>query len=140
MCVGGNDVKKRVRCIKGIRKKNHWYRMILHGAKSFRPAISQHVLLTVFSLVQQYSMSDPPYPNYPPNYTKVDTVNGLTRNCIVLEVLTNGRLSNSEQAVITELLDTISVQVIRKCPSVEHMTFVTQNRFDPVLRTGLRLP
>jgi len=81
-----------------------------------------------------------PYPGYPPTYQVVDKVDGLRRTCIVIDLLSLGQLSNSEMAMIQEQLEACAEKLQSTLTSLKVAQVVTPNRFDPILKTGLRLP
>lgn len=82
-------------------------------------------------------MSKIPYPGYPPNFKIVDKTGGYNRVCLVIELLTNGGLDPARLAYVQEQLEALLSRVM---PAViEKSQVVTPDRFDPVLREGLRL-
>jgi hypothetical protein len=85
-------------------------------------------------------MSKKPYPGYPPNYRVVDETGGYYRTCLVIELLSIGSLSNTEMALVQERLEATVEQLKRDLrATIEASQLVTPDRFDPLLRDGLRL-
>jgi hypothetical protein len=84
-------------------------------------------------------VSKTPYPGYPPNYTRVDETGGFTRTCIVIESLSLGPLDNTQKALIQEQLEALMDKLSRQVPIIERTDVVFPDRFDPILRKGLRL-
>lgn len=84
-------------------------------------------------------MTKPPYPGYPPNYKIVDETAGYRRNCLVLEFLTLGELEPAALAMIQEQLEATLERLGKQLPYVERTDVVLPDRFDPVLKKGLRL-
>lgn len=80
-----------------------------------------------------------PYPGYPPSYNSVQQTGGFARTCVVIEFLTLGQLSSSELAIIQEQLEATVSKLRSNLVNVERTDVVLPDRFDPVLREGLRL-
>jgi hypothetical protein len=81
-----------------------------------------------------------PYPGFPPSYKIVDETGGYRRTCLVIEFLSLGTLDNTQMALIQERLEAC-VDIIQRSlmATVERAQVVTPDRFDPVVREGLRL-
>jgi hypothetical protein len=81
-----------------------------------------------------------PYPGYPPNYKVVDDTGGYKRTCLVIEFLSLGGLDNTQLALVQEQLEaTVERLKGQLRSSVEGAQVITPDRFDPVLKSGLRL-
>lgn len=92
-------------------------------------------------MLQAWVMSSKkPYPGFPPNYKEVETTGGYRRTCFVLEFLSLGQLEPTQIAMIEEQVEAMVEKLGRGIPTVEKVEFVTQDRFDPILLEGLRLP
>lgn len=85
-------------------------------------------------------MSKKPYPGYSPNYTQVDKTGGYQRTCIVLELLSQGQLTAPHMALVQEQIEALLERLQKQIPYLEKSDVVLSDRFDPVLRKGLRLP
>ena len=82
-------------------------------------------------------MAKTPYPGYNPTFQVVDKTGGFNRTCLVVELLSDGQLDNAQLAYIQEQLEAVLNRVL---PSVMQKTqIITPDRFDPVLRAGLRV-
>lgn len=84
-------------------------------------------------------MSKKPYPGYPPSYRVVDNTGGYTRTCLVIELLSLGALDSAQLALLQEQLEATVEKVKKQLAVVEVSQVVLPDRFDPVLREGLRL-
>jgi hypothetical protein len=84
-------------------------------------------------------MSKKPYPGYPPNYRHIEKVGGLSRRCMIIELLTLDQLSPQEEAQIFEALELAITNTIKKHQNVEKLKLVSQDSFDTMLLEGLRL-
>ena len=83
-------------------------------------------------------MSNKPYPGHPPSYRVIPKVGDYTRTCLVIELLSQDALDDVQMAQICERLE---ATIDKTClASVEHFDVVMPNRFDRLLRGGLRLP
>lgn len=80
-----------------------------------------------------------PYPGFPPSYRAVQQTGGYSRTCVVIELLSNGVLGSSEMAMIQEQLEAILCRLQQGMPYIEKTDVVLPDRFDPVLKEGLRL-
>lgn len=80
-----------------------------------------------------------PYPGFPPNYKEVPSVNGLARQCLVIEFQSLGQLSTTEMAVIREQIEGTINALTSKMSNIENSELVQQDRFDPILTEALRL-
>lgn len=80
-------------------------------------------------------MAKAPYPGYDPRFQNVDAIGGYNRQCLVIELLTNGKLDNVQIAQIQEQIEAI----LRANPNLEKSCVITQDRFDQPLRKGLRV-
>lgn len=84
--------------------------------------------------------NDLPYPGYPPNYTSIDRVGGLHRDIIIIEILSRSKLSKEElNDSVAILNDAITVIKKRHKENIDHIVPITSDRFDRLLRDGLRL-
>lgn len=80
-------------------------------------------------------MTKPPYPNFPPNYTKVEKYGGYDREVVLLELRTLGKLSPERLAQIE---DAVSM-AISKFQDVESHEVVRSDNCNLELRRVLRL-
>lgn len=80
-----------------------------------------------------------PYPPYPPRYTRVDTLGTYARTCVVVEVLSVGRLSPAQMALVQDQLEATAAKLKQICAVVEQTRVITPDQFDPLLCDGLRL-
>ncbi len=81
-----------------------------------------------------------PYPGYPPNYKVVDETGGYVRTCVVIEMLSLGGLDAVQTALVQEQLEAAVAKLKTQLrATVEAAQVVTPDRFDPILRAGLRL-
>ena len=80
-----------------------------------------------------------PYPAYPPNYKIIPKVGGYSRQCFVIELLCLEELNNVQIAQIQENLEA-ALDNLPLNPIIEKTEVVAPDRFDPILRQGLRLP
>lgn len=85
-------------------------------------------------------MSQAPYPGFPPNYTELTDIGGLRRNCLVIEIRSLGNLSPAQLAVVQEQLEATAANLKSRIATIESIELVAANRFDTLLRAGLRLP
>ncbi len=82
-------------------------------------------------------MAKTPYPGYCPSYRRVDQTGGFDRTCLVIDILSDGRLNSTQLAYIQEQLEMTLEKLL---PSViEKSQIITPDRFDPMLRDGLRI-
>ncbi len=81
-----------------------------------------------------------PYPGFPPSYKTVEETGGYKRNIIVLEFLSMGPLDSASFAMVQEQLEALVERLQHQIPYIEGTDVVLPDRFDPVLRDGLRLP
>lgn len=84
-------------------------------------------------------MSKPPYPGYPPNVRSVTATAGLHRTCLVLDCLSLQPLSEAELAVIQESMELAVDKLRSRLASLESIRIIPPDRFDTLLRTGLRI-
>lgn len=84
-------------------------------------------------------MNKLPYPGYSPSYKVVDSIGGLNRHCIVVELLTLGELDQLQLASIHERLEAVVASIKQNISIIEKTKLADQTNFDPILRTGLRL-
>ena len=84
-------------------------------------------------------MTKKQYPEYPPSYEEVPKVGGYSRQCLVVELLSLDRLDNTQIAQIQERLEA-ALSNLHLSVIIEKTEVVTADRFDPILRRGLRLP
>ncbi len=80
-----------------------------------------------------------PYPGWPPSQRVVSTVGGLTRTCFVIELRSLGQLSPAQVAIIQERLEAGLATIKSRIPIVEDCDIVSNDRFDTLLRVGLRV-
>ena len=80
-----------------------------------------------------------PYPGYTPNYKIIPKVGGYFRECLVVELLCPDKLDRIQLAQIQERLEA-ALESLNINAIVEKKEVVTSDRFDPILRQGLRLP
>ena len=81
------------------------------------------------------SMSNAPYPGYPPSYMKVEEMGGYRRNCYVLELFTIGELDPARRAQMEDAIQ----MAITKFSEVEKHDIIRSQRFDTALRKAMRL-
>ena len=79
-----------------------------------------------------------PYPGYTPSYKVVSKIGNYARTCFVVELLSLGELDEIQCAQIRERIEA-TIQHTRVA-TVEKIDVVAPNRFDRLLRDGLRLP
>lgn len=79
------------------------------------------------------------YPGYPPNCTDLTTIGGMSRTCFVIDVLSLGSLSAADRSIILEHLEAAVESLKVKSSVIECIDIVQPERFDPQLRTGLRI-
>lgn len=84
-------------------------------------------------------MSNTPYPGFPPNFKIIDEINGLSRQCFVVEIRSRDQLSQEHIAMIKEQVEGTINKLKSKITTIENMELVYQDRFDRVLTDGLRL-
>lgn len=84
-------------------------------------------------------MAKTPYPGYPPSYQVVEETGGYHRTCVVVELLSLGKLSGAELALVQEQLEACVEKLKNTMVVLEGAQVVMPDRFDPVLRGGLRL-
>jgi hypothetical protein len=80
-----------------------------------------------------------PYPGYNPNYSYVPEVDGKKRRCMVLEILSEDKLTDMQMAIIAERLEAALIAVKKEISSVVEIECISENRFDTLLLDGLRL-
>jgi len=85
-------------------------------------------------------MTKSPYPGYHPNNTSVTHLGNMARNCLVIELLSlSDELDQTELALVQEAVELSIDKLKSRIPSLESIKVVTPDRFDPLLRNGLRL-
>ena len=84
-------------------------------------------------------MTKAPYPGYPPSIKQVRESGGLSRTCLVVDVLSLKPMLPEELAVLQESLEMAIERTKSRLATLESSRVVTPDRFDPLLRTGLRL-
>ena len=84
-------------------------------------------------------MTKKPYPGYPPSYKEIPKVGGYVRKCFVIELLCLEEMNNIQLAQVQEKLEA-ALANLNLNSIIEKAEVVTPDRFDPVLRQGLRLP
>ena len=78
-----------------------------------------------------------PYPGYPPSYCIVNNTGGYDRTCLVVELLSLGVLTDHQ---LTHIKEQLEATLNRLLPAiVDKSQVVTPNRFDTLLRSGLRV-
>lgn len=82
-------------------------------------------------------MAKAPYPGYTPSFRVVDKTGGYDRTCLVVEIMSDGRLNAAQLAHIQEQLEATLARVLPAV--VEKSQVVTPDRFDSMLREGLRV-
>lgn len=80
-----------------------------------------------------------PYPNIPPQYRKVEKVGPYYRNVMVVEVLSTSPLDDTSRSHAREYLEAALDDTVARIKAVYSVEVVTSERFDPMLRDGLRL-
>lgn len=78
-----------------------------------------------------------PYPGMAPSYKSVHKTGGYNRTCLVIELLSLGGLDSAQIAYVQEQLEAAVQKILPAV--VEKSQVVTPDRFDPILRDGLRL-
>lgn len=85
-------------------------------------------------------MSKFPYPGLSPTYAEANVVGGYNRNCFVIEFLSLGELGNTRTAAIQEQLEAAAERLVKQFKAIiQSSQVVTPDRFDPILKSGLRL-
>ncbi len=82
-------------------------------------------------------MSKESYPGMAPSYKSVHKTGGYSRTCLVVEMLSLGNLDATQLAYVQEQLEAALARILPAV--VEKSQVVTPDRFDPILRDGLRL-
>lgn len=82
-------------------------------------------------------MSDRPYPTYPPNYRVVQRTGNYHRNCLVVELLSQEPLSDTQIRQLTERIEAAVLKLM--IADIQSCEVVPPQRFDRPLRQGLRL-
>lgn len=80
-----------------------------------------------------------PYPGYQPNYKHVTSVGGYHRNCMVIDVLSLDKLDDAEIAMIEEQLSALTSKLAKSMPNIHKLEVIIPDRFDKIVRDGLRL-
>lgn len=80
-------------------------------------------------------MTKPPYPGYPPQFRRVDKTGGYDRTCLVIELISDGRLEPAQLAHLQEQMEAL----LAKFAHLEKYQVVTPDQFDGLLRDGLRV-
>lgn len=80
-----------------------------------------------------------PYPSFHPSYKTVPKVGGYARECLVVELLSLDKLDQTQLAQIREQLEA-AIDNLHINAIIEKKEVVTSDRFDPLVRQGLRLP
>lgn len=81
-----------------------------------------------------------PYPGYPPSFTVVKRIGGFDRYCLVIELLSLGELSPIQIAMVKEQLEATLEKLRLSMAVIEKSQVVVPDRFDTLVRQGLRLP
>lgn len=82
-------------------------------------------------------MNEKPYPGHPPNLVGIHRSGNYYRTCLVVELLTQDRLTDVELSQVQEYIEAI---LDNKCKAVVDKYDVVQpGRFDRMLLEGLRL-
>lgn len=82
-------------------------------------------------------MSKAPYPGYPPACRTVNKTGGYDRTCLVVEILSDGGLGAAQLAHIQEQIEALLSRMLPA--TVEKTQVVLPDRFDPILKEGLRI-
>ena len=100
-------------------------------------SISSSILRSISSSVRSLGsvMAKAPYPGYSPNYTLVEVIGDLKRQCWVLEVCTNSGLDLARMA---QLEDEITMLLESKFPEIMASKVVRSDQFDTDLRRAMR--
>jgi hypothetical protein len=80
-----------------------------------------------------------PYPGFPPSYKKVNMTGGSNRTCIIIDILSIGRLTDIELAKLQESLEFTLANFKDVCKHVEGIDVVLPDRFDSKVMEGLRI-
>ena len=80
-----------------------------------------------------------PYPGYSPNYKIVEKTGKYHRNCLVLDILSLDKLSDTEITLLEEQLSAHVNKICQKMQNIEKAEIISPSRFDKMLREGLRL-
>ncbi len=80
-----------------------------------------------------------PYPGFNPNYSYVPEIDGKKRRCMVLEILSDEKLTDAEMAIIAERLEAALDAVKLLTKKHVEIECISENRFDTLLLDGLRL-
>lgn len=83
-------------------------------------------------------MSSLPYPGNSPNYTSYKTIGGYHRECIVVELACLDKLDSAALALIKERIEAACI-ACQNTIGIEKIDVVSEDRFDPILRKGLRI-
>lgn len=78
-----------------------------------------------------------PYPGFNPSFRNVKKRRGLSRNVLVLEVLTKTKIKPASKALIIEQVEAKLSQLMGKNGLIE-FDLITEDRFDVLLQEGLR--
>lgn len=84
-------------------------------------------------------MSKRPYPGYAPNYRHVDKLGGFHRSCFIIDILSLDNLSPAQLAMIQEQIEAAMSTIASNMRDIEKAEVVTPDRFDKLLKDGLRL-
>ena len=84
-------------------------------------------------------MSKRPYPGYAPNYRHVDKLGGFHRSCFVIDILSLDNLSPVQLAMIQEQIEASLSAISKNMRDIERVEVVAPDRFDKLLKDGLRL-
>jgi hypothetical protein len=84
-------------------------------------------------------MSKRPYPGYAPNYRHVDKLGGFYRSCFIIDILSLNSLSPTQLAMIQEQIEASVSTISKNMRDIERAEVVTPDRFDKLLKDGLRL-
>lgn len=80
-----------------------------------------------------------PYPGYSPNYKEISYVGGLHRNCLIIDILSLDKLQPAEIAMLEEQLSAALTKITKNMHNIEKCDLITPDRFDRILKSGLRL-
>lgn len=84
-------------------------------------------------------MTKKPYPGIPPSYKIVDENGGYQRTCFVIEFLSLGPFDNIQTAMVQEQLEATTQKITQNITHIEKTDVISPDRFDRILRQGLRI-
>ena len=84
-------------------------------------------------------MSKKPYPGYAPSYRYVDKLGGFHRSCFIIDILSLEDLNPAQLAIIQEQIEASVSTISKNMHDIERAEVVAPDRFDTLLKDGLRL-